>query len=66
MGAHVADRDVPDPREGVEVGDVARFGDGLQEGGEVGWGAGGVVGEAAGGVVLGAVGEGGGVGYPLD
>lgn len=56
VGAHVADREVPDARHGVEVGDVAGFGDGGEEGGEIGGGLGGVIGESAGAVVLGAVG----------
>ena len=66
MGAHVADREVPDARQGVEVGDVAGFGDGFEEGREIGGGLGGVVGETAGAVVLGAVCGCGGVGYPLE
>ena len=66
VGAHVADGEVPDALQGVEVCEGAGAADGGEDGGEVGGGLGVVVGEAAGAVVLGAVGGGGGVGCPLD
>ena len=58
MCAHVADGDVPDAFEGVEVFEGTGAADGFQEGGEVGGLFCVVVCEAADAVVLGAVGGG--------